>query len=168
MAVKKRSKHTPKKEEVPPSSSSSEEDNSNSGSDSGSESEESNVNEEEKGNTANVAATDRKKKRPATDDDNAEEEDEEEGTSKAKKKKKQFFATDSFASLPLSTNTQTALSTMGFTQMTQIQSMSIPALLAGKDLIGAAKTGSGKTLACKYHIELYCNCRLLLFISCVH
>merc|ERR1719354_965058 len=31
--------------------------------------------------------------------------------------------------------------------MTQIQSMTIPSLLVGKDLIGAAKTGSGKTLA---------------------
>ena len=158
MAVKKRSKHTPKEEEVPPSSSSSEEESSNSGSGSDSESEESNVNEEEK-DTANVAAdaaTDRKKKRPANDDDDANEtkqKEEDEGVSKdgdmknKKLKKENFFATDSFASLPLSANTQTALSTMGFTQMTQIQSMSIPALLAGKDLIGAAKTGSGKTLA---------------------
>ena len=158
MAVKKRSKHTPKEKEVPPSSSSSEEESSNSGSDSDSESEESNVNEEEK-DTANVAAdaaTDRKKKRPANDDDDANETEqvEDEGVTNSgdmknnkKLKKENFFATDSFASLPLSTNTQTALSTMGFTQMTQIQSMSIPALLAGKDLIGAAKTGSGKTLA---------------------
>ena len=31
--------------------------------------------------------------------------------------------------------------------MTKIQDRSIPALLAGKDLLGAAKTGSGKTLS---------------------
>jgi len=63
--------------------------------------------------------------------------------------KKNFYSKDSdtFASLPLSTKTQDALSTLTFTRMTQIQSMSIPSLLAGKDLIGAAKTGSGKTLA---------------------
>ena len=64
--------------------------------------------------------------------------------------KANFFAKDgdiTFASLPLSEKTQTALSTLNFTRMTQIQSMSIPSLLAGKDLIGAAKTGSGKTLA---------------------
>jgi len=54
---------------------------------------------------------------------------------------------DTFASLPLSSQTQKALSTLNFTRMTQIQSMSIPSLLIGKDLIGAAKTGSGKTLA---------------------
>ena len=73
--------------------------------------------------------------------------DDELGTNERKKQKKEFFAADSFTSLPLSDNTQSALATMGFTQMTKIQSLSIPALLSGKDLIGAAKTGSGKTLA---------------------
>lgn len=52
-----------------------------------------------------------------------------------------------FSSLPLSDKTKTGLEAMSFTRMTQIQSMAIPPLLAGKDLIGAAKTGSGKTLA---------------------
>lgn len=64
--------------------------------------------------------------------------------------KPNFYSTegeDRFAALPLSENTQTALSKLGFTRLTQIQSMAIPPLLSGKDLIGAAKTGSGKTLA---------------------
>jgi|EP00979_Chaetoceros_neogracilis_P017287 ATP-dependent RNA helicase DDX18/HAS1 len=63
--------------------------------------------------------------------------------------KKNFYSKDSdtFSSLPLSDKTKAALATLKFTRMTQIQSMSIPSLLAGKDLIGAAKTGSGKTLA---------------------
>lgn len=61
--------------------------------------------------------------------------------------KPNFFSSDSFASLPLSDATQSGLAAMQFTRMTQIQEMAIPSLLAGKDVIGAAKTGSGKTLA---------------------
>jgi ATP-dependent RNA helicase DDX18/HAS1 len=61
--------------------------------------------------------------------------------------KPNFYSSDSFASLPLSEATQAGLTEMGFQRMTQIQEMAIPSLLAGHDVIGAAKTGSGKTLA---------------------
>ncbi len=61
--------------------------------------------------------------------------------------KKGFFSDDHFSSLPLTEATQKAIKEMGHSQMTKIQAKAIPALLAGKDLIGAAKTGSGKTLA---------------------
>jgi ATP-dependent RNA helicase DDX18/HAS1 len=95
----------------------------------------------EKGDAA--AASDASKKRPAATCEGETSFDNE----KKKLKKGNFFADETFVSLPLSENTQSALKAMGFVRMTQIQSMSIPALLGGKDLIGAAKTGSGKTLA---------------------
>lgn len=52
-----------------------------------------------------------------------------------------------FSSLDLSEPTLKALDEMGFKTMTPVQAKSIPALLAGKDVLGAARTGSGKTLA---------------------
>ncbi|KAH9835773.1 DEAD-domain-containing protein [Rhodofomes roseus] len=52
-----------------------------------------------------------------------------------------------FSELELSEPTNKALEAMGFKSMTDIQAKSIPSLLAGKDVLGAARTGSGKTLA---------------------
>ena len=52
-----------------------------------------------------------------------------------------------FRDLNLSSKTMQAIEGMGFEDMTQIQQMGIPPLLAGRDVLGAAKTGSGKTLA---------------------
>ncbi|KAH9603800.1 hypothetical protein KSS87_000578 [Heliosperma pusillum] len=54
----------------------------------------------------------------------------------------------SFTSLTnLSGPTMNAISSMGFTTMTQVQARTMPPLFEGKDVIGAARTGSGKTLA---------------------
>jgi ATP-dependent RNA helicase DDX18/HAS1 len=61
--------------------------------------------------------------------------------------KKGFYSDELFAALPLTELTQAAIQLMGHEKMTKIQAKAIPALLAGKDLIGAAQTGSGKTLA---------------------
>lgn len=52
-----------------------------------------------------------------------------------------------FSELDLSPPTTRALEGMGFSKMTEIQARGIPPLLAGRDVLGAAKTGSGKTLA---------------------
>lgn len=58
-----------------------------------------------------------------------------------------FFSSKSFAEMPLLDQTKRALADLGFEKMTKIQEKSIPPLMAGNDLLGAAKTGSGKTLA---------------------
>jgi ATP-dependent RNA helicase DDX18/HAS1 len=64
----------------------------------------------------------------------------------------------SFSSLELSAPTVKGLEEMGFSSMTEIQAEAIPHLLAGKDVLGAAKTGSGKTLAFLIpSIELLCR-----------
>ncbi|KIJ07927.1 hypothetical protein PAXINDRAFT_173192 [Paxillus involutus ATCC 200175] len=52
-----------------------------------------------------------------------------------------------FSSLELSEPTNKALADMEFETMTPVQAKTIPPLLAGKDVLGAAQTGSGKTLA---------------------
>jgi len=52
-----------------------------------------------------------------------------------------------FSHLNLSSKTMQAISDMNFEKMTEIQQRGIPPLLAGRDVLGAAKTGSGKTLA---------------------
>jgi len=52
-----------------------------------------------------------------------------------------------FKSYNLSQNLLKALDLMGYHQPTQVQSMSIPAILKNKDLIIKSETGSGKTAA---------------------
>ena len=52
-----------------------------------------------------------------------------------------------FKDLKLSEKTMQAIADMRFEKMTEIQQRGIPPLLAGRDVLGAAKTGSGKTLA---------------------
>lgn len=52
-----------------------------------------------------------------------------------------------FSDLNLSTKTMQAIEGMKFDKMTEIQQRGIPPLMAGRDVLGAAKTGSGKTLA---------------------
>lgn len=58
----------------------------------------------------------------------------------------------SFQDLPLQRTTYAVLAEMKITQPTPIQAEAIPAMLAGKDLVGQSATGSGKTLA--YSIPL--------------
>lgn len=62
---------------------------------------------------------------------------------------KKFLGDTSFESLQdkVSENTLKGIKDMGFVNMTEIQALTIPNLLEGKDVVAAAKTGSGKTLA---------------------
>ena len=52
-----------------------------------------------------------------------------------------------FASLGLNNALLDNLESMGFKEMTDIQAISLPAIIEGKDVVGQAKTGSGKTAA---------------------
>ncbi len=56
-------------------------------------------------------------------------------------------ASRSFDALPLSPAARENLRRLGYLEMTAIQAASLPAALAGRDLIAQAKTGSGKTAA---------------------
>eukprot|EP01083_Nonionella_stella_P095660 268604_1 len=63
-----------------------------------------------------------------------------------------------FTKVDLSAATINAIEGMKFTRMTEIQARAIPPLMAGKDVLGAAKTGSGKTLAFLIPaVELMCK-----------
>lgn len=55
--------------------------------------------------------------------------------------------TNAFATLALAPATLANLEQLGYLEMTPIQAASLPAALAGMDLIAQAKTGSGKTAA---------------------
>jgi len=55
--------------------------------------------------------------------------------------------TSSFDDLPLPEPVRRAVADLGFAEPTTIQADAIPALLAGRDLVGVAQTGTGKTAA---------------------
>ena len=53
-----------------------------------------------------------------------------------------IMSTAEFASLQLTEQTQRTIAEMGFVRMTEVQARTIPPLLAGRDVLGAAKTGA--------------------------
>lgn len=59
----------------------------------------------------------------------------------------EYVVDSSFNQLALKAELLENLATLNFTQMTPIQTESLPLILQGKDIIAQAKTGSGKTAA---------------------
>jgi len=55
--------------------------------------------------------------------------------------------TTSFASLGLSETLVNQLENIGFDTPTKIQTLAIPELIAGRDVVGQSQTGTGKTAA---------------------
>ncbi len=53
----------------------------------------------------------------------------------------------SFSSIPLPPALHASLETLGYLDMTPVQAASLPAIIAGRDVIAQAPTGSGKTVA---------------------
>ncbi|KAK9671702.1 hypothetical protein RND81_12G048700 [Saponaria officinalis] len=130
------------------------------------------LNEEQINSSSNMKSRKKKNKKKRDDSDDGDElradevevegeDEEEEGgeevekaveiMAKTTKKKSEsgggIMSDESFFNLPISEPTKNAIKDIGFTYMTQIQARSIPPLLEGKDVLGAARTGSGKTLA---------------------
>ena len=50
-----------------------------------------------------------------------------------------------FSDFGLDSRIQAAIAAMGYVKPTPIQEKAIPAVLAGRDVMGAAQTGTGKT-----------------------
>lgn len=57
------------------------------------------------------------------------------------------MSTTAFSSLPLPAEQLSNLTELGYSAMTQVQAMALPAVLSGADVRARAKTGSGKTAA---------------------
>jgi ATP-dependent RNA helicase DDX18/HAS1 len=90
----------------------------------------------------------------AEDDEEEEGDDEEEEAAEAEEAPQHIqvqvdgiLSDKTFDSMELSKPTQAGIAEMGHSVMTEVQARTIPPLLAGRDVLGAARTGSGKTLA---------------------
>ncbi len=81
------------------------------------------------------------------DDSSGRETREEEAVERIEAPVDGILSETTFESLELSAPTMKGIEQMGFKTMTEVQARCVPPLLAGKDVLGAARTGSGKTLA---------------------
>ncbi|KAK3149032.1 hypothetical protein QOZ80_3AG0212010 [Eleusine coracana subsp. coracana] len=104
--------------------------------------------EQEEGTDGEEVEVEVKERRKEKKEKKGEKKGKEEKKEKKKKGEETGILTNKlFSELPISELTASAIKEMNYTHLTQIQARSIPHLLEGKDVMGAAKTGSGKTLA---------------------
>eukprot|EP01132_Coremiostelium_polycephalum_P006595 gene6595-8163_t len=89
-----------------------------------------------------ISSVREEKERAESFEDDGDDEDGDGENSKKKKKK-----SGGFQSMDLNKNLLKAILRKGFKVPTPIQRNSIPLILQGKDIVGAARTGSGKTAA---------------------
>jgi len=68
-------------------------------------------------------------------------------------------APESFVGLGVPEDTAAVLARLGITCPTPVQAQALPAMLAGRDVVGQARTGSGKTLAFALPITARCDPR---------
>ncbi len=67
-----------------------------------------------------------------------------------------IMSTTEFASLELTPQTQEAIREMGFAHMTEVQARTIPHLLTGRDVLGAAKTGAASCSSLALKVVSHC------------
>jgi ATP-dependent RNA helicase DDX18/HAS1 len=89
----------------------------------------------------------KKKKKKSSSTDGANANDNDSAPERQHANVSGIMSDASFDTLGLSEPTAKAVAAMGFARMTEVQARTLPALLAGRDVLGAARTGSGKTLA---------------------
>ena len=65
----------------------------------------------------------------------------------APRMKSNYLTSVSFSEFPLSPDLESALQDAGFNYCTEIQQLSVPLMLEGKDLAAQSQTGTGKTAA---------------------
>jgi ATP-dependent RNA helicase DDX18/HAS1 len=110
-----------------------------------------------KGEKRSLAGGGDEKQNSTASDENASSHMERQRHEEDDSDKPNFFSSDPrdvFSNLPLSEKTLSALKEMQMYRMTQIQAKAIPPLLAGKDLIGAAKTGQC-TCSCRVRVPCW-------------
>ncbi|KAI8888538.1 ATP-dependent RNA helicase HAS1 [Backusella circina FSU 941] len=104
------------------------------------------ANKKRKRSNANKNTSNKKKQEVTKEEASVAVEQEEEQSTTEQVTQEEKLDLD-FNNLNVTEETKKGVRDMGFKQMTEVQAKTIPPLLEGRDVLGAAKTGSGKTVA---------------------